>query len=82
MFVHGARSFRLNGDRPAHRIGAWLDDLDGRAHQNVATVAFANGIARSPGRSRPAAGAATEPSKPRDLSRDPGTRRHAGPKKG
>jgi transposase len=46
MFIHGARSFRLNGDRSAHRIGAWLDDLDRRAHKNVATVALANKIAR------------------------------------
>lgn len=46
MFIHGARSFRLNGDRSAHRIGAWLDDLERRTHKNVATVALANKIAR------------------------------------
>ncbi|MEO0622272.1 MAG: IS110 family transposase [Pseudomonadota bacterium] len=46
MFIHGARSFRLNGNREAHRIGAWLDDLDRRMHKNVATVALANKLAR------------------------------------
>lgn len=46
LFIHGARSFRLNGDRARHRIGIWLDDLDARAHKNVATVALANKLAR------------------------------------
>lgn len=46
MFIHGARSFRLNGNRAVHRIGAWLDDLDRRTHKNVATVALANKLAR------------------------------------
>lgn len=46
MFIHGARSFRLNGDRSRHRIGAWLTELDGRTHKNVATVALANKLAR------------------------------------
>lgn len=46
LFIHGARSFRLNGDRSRHRIGTWLDDLDARTHKNVATVALANKLAR------------------------------------
>lgn len=46
MFIHGARSFRLNGNRAVHRIGAWLDDLDRRTHKNIATVALANKLAR------------------------------------
>jgi transposase len=46
MFIHGARSVRLNGDRSRHAIGAWLDELDRRAHKNVATVALANKLAR------------------------------------
>jgi transposase len=46
MFIHGARSFRLNGNRSVHPIGAWLDDLDRRVHKNVATVALANKLAR------------------------------------
>lgn len=46
MFIHGARSFRLNGDRSAHQLGAWLDELDRRVHKNVATVALANKLAR------------------------------------
>lgn len=46
LFIHGARSFRLNGDRSRHRIGTWLDSLDGRAHKNIATVALANKLAR------------------------------------
>lgn len=46
MFIHGARSFRLNGNRSRHTIGAWLDNLDRRVHKNVATVALANKLAR------------------------------------
>jgi transposase len=46
LFIHGARSFRLNGDRSRHRIGAWLDDLDARTHKNIAIVALANKLAR------------------------------------
>jgi transposase len=46
LFIHGARSFRLNGNREAHAIGQWLDGLDGRCHKNVATVALANKLAR------------------------------------
>ena len=46
LFIHGARSFRLNGDRSRHRIGIWLNDLEGRTHKNVATVALANKLAR------------------------------------
>ncbi|MEM6934520.1 MAG: transposase, partial [Pseudomonadota bacterium] len=46
LFIHGARRFRLNGDRSRHRIGIWLDRLDGSAHKTVATVALANKLAR------------------------------------
>lgn len=46
LFIHGARSFRLNGNRTRHKIGLWLDDLDRRTHKNVATVALANKLAR------------------------------------
>ena len=46
LFIHGARSFRLNGNRSRHRIGTWLDDLYARTHKNVATVALANKLAR------------------------------------
>lgn len=46
MFIHGARSFRLNGNRTRHAVGAWLDHLDRRVHKNVATVALANKLAR------------------------------------
>lgn len=46
MFIHGARSFRLNGNRSRHAVGAWLDGLDARVHKNVATVALANKLAR------------------------------------
>ncbi|SDM11671.1 Transposase, partial [Aliiruegeria lutimaris] len=46
MFLHGARSFKLNGNRSNHMIGEWLDDLERRVHKNVATVALANKLAR------------------------------------
>ena len=46
MCIHGARSFRLNDNRAVHRIGAWLDELDHRTHEDVATVAPANKLAR------------------------------------
>lgn len=46
LFIHGARSFRLNGNRDAHTVGAWLEALDRRTHKNVATVALANKLAR------------------------------------
>ncbi|WP_367646769.1 hypothetical protein [Ruegeria arenilitoris] len=46
MFIHDARSFKLNGNRSSHRIGGRLDDLEQRVHKNVATVALANKLAR------------------------------------
>ncbi|MEM9248052.1 MAG: transposase [Pseudomonadota bacterium] len=46
LFIHGARSFRLNGSRSRHRIGTSLDDLDARTHKTIATVALANKLAR------------------------------------
>jgi transposase len=46
LLIHGARSFRLNGRRDGHRLGAWVSGLERRAHTNVATVALANKLAR------------------------------------
>lgn len=46
MFIHGTRSFKMNGNRSTHQIGAWFDDLEQRTHKNVATVALANKLAR------------------------------------
>jgi transposase len=46
LLIHGARSFRLNGRRDGHRLGAWVTGLEKRAHTNVATVALANKLAR------------------------------------
>ncbi len=46
LLIHGARSFRLNGRRDGHRLGAWVSDLERRVHTNVATVALANKLAR------------------------------------
>jgi transposase len=46
MFIHGARSFKMNGNRSTHRIGTWLNDLEQRTHKNIATVALANKLAR------------------------------------
>ena len=46
LLIHGARSFRLNGRRDGHRLGAWVSSLERRVHTNVATVALANKLAR------------------------------------
>ena len=46
LLIHGARSFRLNGRRDGHRLGAWVAGLERRVHTNVATVALANKLAR------------------------------------
>jgi transposase len=46
LLIHGARSFRLNGRRDGHRLGAWLSGLEKRVHTNVVTVALANKLAR------------------------------------
>ena len=46
LLIHGARSFRLNGRRDGHQLGAWLSGLERRVHTNVATVALANKLAR------------------------------------
>ena len=46
LLIHGARSFRLNGRRDGHRLGAWVSGLERRVHTNVATVALANKLAR------------------------------------
>jgi transposase len=45
LLIHGARSFRLNGRRDGHRLGAWVSGLERRVHTNVATVALANKLA-------------------------------------
>jgi len=36
LFIHGARSAFLHLNRKNHRIGAWMDQLESRAHRNVA----------------------------------------------
>ncbi len=36
----------MNGNRSTHRIGTWLNDLEQRTHNNIATVALANKLAR------------------------------------
>ena len=46
LFIHGARSFRINGRRQDHKLGVWLSALETRVHKNVATVALANKLAR------------------------------------
>lgn len=46
LLIHGARSVVLHSDRKHHRIGVWLDELETRAHRNVAVVAMANKLAR------------------------------------
>jgi transposase len=46
LLIHGARSFRLNGRRDGHRLGAWVSSLERRVDTNVATVALANKLAR------------------------------------
>lgn len=46
LFIHGARSAFLHLNRKNHRIGAWMDQLESRAHRNVAIVALANKLAR------------------------------------
>jgi transposase len=50
QLIHGARAalpYVVERDTP---LGRWVKDLSSRAHRNVAIVAFANNLARSPGR--------------------------------
>lgn len=46
LLIHGARSVIQNTDRAAHRFGAWLTQLETRAHSNVVAVGLANKLAR------------------------------------
>lgn len=46
LFIHGARSAFLHLNRENHRIGAWINQLEARTHQNVTIVALANKLAR------------------------------------
>ena len=46
LFIHGARSVIQNVDRRGHRFGAWLTQLEQRAHRNVVAVGLANKLAR------------------------------------
>ncbi len=46
LLIHGARSFRLNGRRDGHRLGARVTGLERRVRTNVATGARANKLAR------------------------------------
>jgi transposase len=46
LLIHGARSVIRNTDRAAHRFGAWLTQLETRAHSNVVAVGLANKLAR------------------------------------
>ena len=46
LLIHGARSVIQNTDRAVHRFGAWLTQLETRAHSNVVAVGLANKLAR------------------------------------
>ncbi len=46
LLIHGARSFRLNGRRDGHRLGARVTGLERRVRTNAATGARANKLAR------------------------------------
>ena len=46
VFIHGARSFKMYGNRSPHYIGAWFDELERRTYNNMVTVALANKLAR------------------------------------
>jgi transposase len=46
LLIHGARSVILHTDRERHRLGVWVNQLESRAHRNVAVVALANKLAR------------------------------------
>ncbi|MGH9547464.1 MAG: transposase [Terriglobales bacterium] len=46
FFIHGARSVAMHLNRDEHAIGAWMNQLESRAHHNVFVVALANKLAR------------------------------------
>jgi len=46
LLIHGARSCVMHLDRNRTRLGAWIDQLEGRMHANKVVVALANKIAR------------------------------------
>jgi transposase len=46
LLIHGARSVIQNVDRRPHQFGAWLTQLEKRAHGNVVAVSLANKLAR------------------------------------
>jgi transposase len=46
LMIHGARSCVMHLDRNRTRLGAWIDQLEGRMHANKVVVALANKIAR------------------------------------
>ena len=46
LFVHGARAVMRFRDKQTSGLRAWLEQLTGRMHHNVAIVALANKLAR------------------------------------
>ena len=46
LFIHGARSVAMHMNREEHALGAWMDQIESRAHHNVFVVALANKLAR------------------------------------
>ena len=46
LLIHGARSLVKHLHRQNHELGAWMNNLQKRAHRNVLVVAVANKIAR------------------------------------
>jgi transposase len=46
LFIHGARSVAMHLNRDEHSLGAWMNQLESRAHHNVFVVALANKLAR------------------------------------
>lgn len=46
LLIHGARSCCMHLDRTKDRLGAWIDQIEGRLHHNKLVVALANKLAR------------------------------------
>jgi transposase len=46
LFIHGARSIFTQTHRDRLSLDAWMSQLEGRVHRNVAIVAVANKLAR------------------------------------
>lgn len=46
LFIHGARSVAMHMNREEHALGAWMDQIESRAHHNIFVVALANKLAR------------------------------------